>query len=145
MAKIEDLRNEYQQLGYHLRLIATFRIGILSVFPALVGALVRFMWEVSQKETGLLLRILLPFGGFIATVIVALVERRIIPLYDLLIRRGADLEEIVDIHDGIYHRIIRLLGAPTLRDVATAFFVAVGILFLVVFMVQTVALMKGIF
>jgi len=143
MARIEDFRKEYEDLGYHLRLIATFRVGVLSIFPAFVGALVRFMWEVSQRETGLLLRVLLPLAGFFATLIVGLIERRMVPFYDLLIRRGVDIEEIVDIHDGIYHRMMRLRTTPTLRKTSMSVLLIIALLFFIVFVVQLIAFIGG--
>jgi len=141
--KFQTFLKEYEDLGYHLRLIATFRIGVLSVFPALVGALVRFMWEISQREYGVLLRILLPFGGFIATIIVVLVDRRLVPFYDVLIKRGQELEEVFDIHHGIYHRIVTLPATFALRMVSLATLIAIGALFFAIFIVQLVALIEG--
>ncbi|MBI3335156.1 MAG: hypothetical protein HY001_01485 [Candidatus Portnoybacteria bacterium] len=143
MARIEDFRKEYEDLGYQLRLIATFRVGILSIFPAFVGALVRFMWEVSQREYGILLRVSLPLVGFFGTFVVGLLERRLTRFYDLLIQRGTDLEEIVDIYDGVYHRIMRLRATPALRRLSMAVLITIGVVFFMVFIVQLVALMQG--
>lgn len=142
--KFQAFLKEYEDLGYHLRLIATFRVGILSIFPAFVGALVRFMWEVSQRETGLLLRVLLPLAGFFATLIVGLIERRLVPSYDLLVRRGANLEEIADIYDGIYHRMMRLRTAPALRKTSMVVLLIIAPLFFIVFVVQLIAFIEGV-
>lgn len=141
--RLENFRYEYREVSSYIRLIASFRIGLLSVSPVLLGALIRFMWEVAQRESGLLLRVSLPPAGVIAVIALFLLERRLTELYDLLTARGADLETILDIHDGVYQRIIRLVSSLLLRFISQVLLTLAGGLLLLISLFQIIGFLYG--
>mgnify|MGYP001620191928 FL=1 len=140
MAQPDDLRNEYRELSYNMRLMITLRVGAVSVLPVFLGGLVSFMWTVGQQEGGLIFRVVLPFSGFIGTLAVGVIERRLTGVYDLFLARGIDLEAMLDINDGMYNRLSRFVPLVALRKISITLIVIIAFLFFVAGIAQIVNL-----
>lgn len=144
MAQPEVLLEDYKETRSDLRNLGLLRLGLLSFFAIFVAAMVRFMSDVYQKEPEIIpgFRILLPLAGFLGTVMFYYVEARLIQFYDIAASHGFDLEELLEIPDGVYHRIKILrpqtffLFEFTLRQVATTVYAIVLLFFATITLLQ---------
>ena len=129
MARLEDLRNEYRELSFHFRLVSAFRLGTLSFFAGFVGWMANFIWVV-YRDADSVLRALIPLSAFIGSLILSYVDRRLLRLYDAILERGVELENILDVRTGVYRRLINLQQGPRLRKVANFAYMSIILIFI---------------
>lgn len=82
-------------------------------------------------------------AGVVGTVSLLYLEQRLTNIYDLLMQRGADLETILDINDGMYHQIIRLADRPLLRSITQGLLLVIGIIFAIISIIQIILFTTG--
>ena len=53
MARLDDLRNEYREVGYFVRLIITFRLGILPLLAGFLSWTISILPEIPGAADGI--------------------------------------------------------------------------------------------
>ena len=144
MARLEDVRNEYREAAGNVRYMGGLRLAILSFFAVFVAAMLKFIWDAYRIPAipSLRVRGAIPFVGLIGTALMYLVDRRVVRLYDIVIDRAIELEEVLDIPDGAYSRLRRaiepvyLLRIFTLRVVSVMMYIFIITVFTAMFIVE---------
>lgn len=137
----EALLIEYGELSSGFRFVSTVRLGILGAIPGLVGWMANFIFHVYSMEYTPL-RAAIPLSGLIGVTLIIPLEIRMVRMYDLLLARGVDVEKILGITDGTYQRIDDLSYGARLRQVTNIALVLLTILFGVMFLIETLFLLK---
>jgi len=135
MARLEDFRNEYREVSFNFRHMASFRIGLISFYAAFVAWVTNFTWSVYQ-DTDSIFRVLVPFSGSLGTVLFHHIDVRLTGLYDTLVNRGQELENLLDVTNGIYCQIVRMNEGPRLRYTSKFTFLFMGLVFVCVVVVD---------
>ena len=150
MAEMEDLRNEYREVSFNLRFLTSMRIGLLAFFVTFIGTVATFAWnayknDVGNAEVTASLKMVIPAVGLLGVAVFYFVEKRLLRLYDGVLGRALELENIFEIKNGMYRQVlespsVKVLGIEaTLRNI-TAFVFVVVMLSLLILLVSKIFL-----
>jgi len=140
MEESEKLLVEYKELSSGFRFISTIRLGVLTFIAGFVGWMANFLFQV-YKEKYTPLRVVIPLSGLVGVFLIAYLEVRVVRLYDLLLKRGVDVEGILGITSGTYQRIYDLTAGPRLRRVTETAIALLIVLFVVMVVIEIIPIL----
>lgn len=142
MARLDDSRREYSEASFNLRFLATARAALISVFTAVLGGVGAFMWNVytivEPSEIILVFRSAIPLSGSAGITIIFFLEKEIIALYRSAFERACELEDVLDIENGMYVRAQRRMPSYRILTVynVTKFYYTTAMLFFYIFIIR---------
>ena len=110
----ENYRKEYEVVASTWRFFVSLRFIVAAFAVTLHSALLTLYNQFFQQQTtlGKIGILVIPLAGFVATSAIFLIEQRTIDLYLLMLRRGVELEEKLELENAHFRRLIEPYITP---------------------------------
>lgn len=108
----ESYCTEYKEVGSNYRFFVSVRFIIAAFAITVQSALFNLYNQALRQPPPWGFAMLIPFVGITTMIVVIIIERRTIALFNTMVQRGKELEFSLDLTDGQFSRLSQLSIRP---------------------------------